>query len=157
MDRRWIIALGSNLAGREHALELGWRAVVAVLGLRDARLSAVVRSDPAEQAGGGEFANAVGVGWCRLSPLQGLARLQRIETAFGRDRRREGFHGARPLDLDVIDVGGLRLDHPRLSLPHPRWPLRPFVVAPLTEVCPELAATAGAADGVTGSGPAPAR
>jgi 2-amino-4-hydroxy-6-hydroxymethyldihydropteridine diphosphokinase len=138
MKRRWIIALGSNLADSEAALALGWRAVVALLPLQEPLLSPVWRTDPAEGASGGEFANAVGIGWSEAEPLDGLEILQRIENSFGRDRSKEGFHGARPLDLDVIDVSGVRLDHPRLILPHPRWQQRPFVAGPLRQVCPEF-------------------
>lgn len=143
MKRRWIVALGSNLAGGEAAVSQGWRAAVALLPLQRAQLSRVHLTDPAEAAVGPKFANAVGVGWSETEPLQGLAVLQRIESAFGRDRQAEGFHGARPLDLDVIDVDGLIVCHPLLTLPHPRWAQRPFVVEPLAEVCPEFMAAAG--------------
>lgn len=140
MERRWIIALGSNLADSERAVALAWRAVVALLPLRDGRLSPLWRTAPAEQATGGVFSNAVGLGWCACEPLHGLEVLQRIERAFGRDRAREGFHGARPLDLDLIDVAGLTLQHPRLILPHPRWQQRGFVAGPLAQICPEMTA-----------------
>lgn len=138
MKRRWIVALGSNLAGGDAAVRQGWRAAVALLPLDQPQLSSVHWTDPAEGAVGPPFANAVGIGWSESDPLEGLAVLQRIESAFGRDRRTEGFHGARPLDLDVIDVGGLAVAHARLTLPHPRWAQRPFVVKPLAELCPEF-------------------
>lgn len=138
MKRRWIIALGSNLADSEAALALGWRAAVALIPLEEPLLSPVWRSEPAEGAGGGEFANAVGLGWSATDPLDGLEILQGIEGSFGRNRSIEGFHGARPLDLDLIDVGGERWDHPRLTLPHPRWRQRPFVAGPIGQVCPEF-------------------
>lgn len=138
MKKRWIIALGSNLAGGEAAVRQGWRAAVALLPLQEAQLSSVCFTEPAEGAQGPLFANAVGIGYCDLDPLLGLTVLQRIESAFGRDRATEGFHGARPLDLDVIDVGGRALQHAQLALPHPRWQQRPFVVGPLAEVCPEF-------------------
>lgn len=112
---------------------------MALLPLEQAQLSSIHFTDPAEGAVGPPFANAVGIGWSETEPLEGLAVFQRIERAFGRDRLAEGFHGARPLDLDVIDVGGLLLAGPLLTLPHPRWAQRPFVVLPLNEVCPEFA------------------
>lgn len=141
MNRRWIIALGSNLADSEAAVLLGWRAAVALLPLQNPRLSPLWRTAPAEGAGGGAFTNAVGVGWCAMDPLEGLEILQQIERSLGRDRPREGFHGARPLDLDLIDVEGVSLQHPRLILPHPRWRQRPFVAGPAAQVCPEFVAS----------------
>jgi len=66
--------------------------------------------------------------------LQLLDQLQLLEAAFGRDRSREQRWGPRTLDLDLLFWGELRLDHPRLVLPHPRMHLRSFVLAPLLEV-----------------------
>ena len=63
-----------------------------------------------------------------------LDQLQSLETAFGRDRSREQRGGPRSLDLDLLFWGELRLEHPRLVLPHPRLHLRMFVLAPLLEV-----------------------
>ena len=62
-----------------------------------------------------------------------LDQLQSLETAFGRDRSREQRWGPRSLDLDLLFWGELRLDHPRLLLPHPRLHLRMFVLTPLLE------------------------
>lgn len=141
--RRWVIALGSNVADPGAALALAWTACCSALDLRGARLSSLHRTAPAEQASGPIFVNAVGVGWSACDPRQGLALLHAVEQAFGRDRPREGFHGARPLDLDVIAVGDLRVAEPGLQLPHPRWSSRSFVVLPLAEVAPDLRDASG--------------
>ncbi len=130
------IALGSNLGRPREAVQRGWDAAIEMLGLRQPRLSTIIASAPAEGAAGGTFANAVGVGYTALDPHAGLALLQRIERAFGRDRLREGFHGARPLDLDVLDWGGMRIDAPNLQLPHPRSHERWFVLEPWAELEP---------------------
>ena len=66
--------------------------------------------------------------------LQLLDALQELEQQFGRDRSREQRWGPRSLDLDLLFWGELRLEHPRLVLPHPRLHLRMFVLAPLLEV-----------------------
>ena len=65
--------------------------------------------------------------------LQLLDALQGLEQQFGRDRSRELRWGPRSLDLDLLFWGELRLEHPRLLLPHPRLHLRTFVLAPLLE------------------------
>jgi 2-amino-4-hydroxy-6-hydroxymethyldihydropteridine diphosphokinase len=133
-----LLALGSNVADAAASVRLGWAAACQELGLRDAELSDLVRSPPAEGASGGLFANAVGRGWTELTPLLALAACQRIEQAFGRDRAREGHHGARPLDLDLLDWDGLHIDLPQLQLPHPRLSLRRFVLEPLAQVAPDF-------------------
>ena len=65
--------------------------------------------------------------------LELLDALQGLEQQFGRDRLREQRWGPRSLDLDLLFWGELRLEHPRLLLPHPRLHLRTFVLVPLLE------------------------
>jgi 2-amino-4-hydroxy-6-hydroxymethyldihydropteridine diphosphokinase len=135
---RIIIALGSNLADPPANVSLGWQRVVEALELQAPRLSRIHISTAAEQADGPDFANAVGLGDTSVAPRQVLACLHRIERRFGRDRGREGKHGNRPLDLDLIDYDGQRMDSPELMLPHPALSRRDFVLAPLLEVAPEF-------------------
>ena len=68
-----------------------------------------------------------------LAALELLEHLQRLELSCGRDRQREQRWGPRPLDLDLLFWGELRLDHPCLVLPHPRMHLRSFVLEPLLQ------------------------
>ena len=65
--------------------------------------------------------------------LQLLDRLHQLERMFGRDRVLEQRWGPRTLDLDLLFWGELRLEHPRLVLPHPRLHLRAFVMEPLLQ------------------------
>lgn len=132
-----LVALGSNVADPAAAVTLAARAVVARLQLHSARCSRLWRTRPAESASGADFVNAVLLGRCALAPLEVLQRLQAIERAFGRDRAHEGFHGPRPLDLDVLAAGDLLLDTAPLILPHPRLHQRTFVLGPLAEIAPD--------------------
>jgi len=63
--------------------------------------------------------------------LRLLDALQQLEQSFGRNRSEEERWGPRPLDLDLLFWGEWRLDHERLTLPHPRLHLRCFVMEPL--------------------------
>jgi 2-amino-4-hydroxy-6-hydroxymethyldihydropteridine diphosphokinase len=65
------------------------------------------------------------------SALSLLDGLQALERQFGRDRVLEVRWGPRCLDLDLLFWDELRLEHPRLLLPHPRLHLRGFVLEPL--------------------------
>lgn len=132
-----FIALGSSVADPLAAVSLAARAVVARLDLRDADCSSLWRTPPAESASGGWFVNGVVSGRSSASPLAVLATLQELEQAFGRNRAAEGFHGARPLDLDLLSIEGVLLDVPALVLPHPRLQQRPFVLGPLAELAPD--------------------
>ena len=68
-----------------------------------------------------------------LAALELLEHLRRLELSCGRDRQREHRWGPRPLDLDLLFWGELRLEHSRLVLPHPRMHLRSFVLEPLLQ------------------------
>jgi 2-amino-4-hydroxy-6-hydroxymethyldihydropteridine diphosphokinase len=53
-----------------------------------------------------------------------------------RGRRRPSFRAPRTLDLDLIFYNGLVIDTPELTVPHPRFRDRRFVLAPLAEIAP---------------------
>ena len=73
----------------------------------------------------------------KMDALDFLHFLQHLEKRFGRTPKKV-LNEPRPLDLDLITYGKLRLDSPELSLPHPRAHLRRFVLEPLCEIAPDL-------------------
>jgi 2-amino-4-hydroxy-6-hydroxymethyldihydropteridine diphosphokinase len=82
------------------------------------------------------FLNAAIVGGTDLSARQLLAVLLAIESDRGRERPFPG--AARTLDLDLVLLGDQVIDEPRLTVPHPRFRERRFVLEPLVEIAPEL-------------------
>ena len=126
---RWI-------APRLVDLLLRWGDVDA----RDVSCSAFLTTQPqGGPSGQDEYCNAVLLVHrvrrlpSELAALELLEELQRLERSCGRDRSREQRWGPRTLDLDLLFWGELRLDHPRLVLPHPRMHLRSFVLEPLLQ------------------------
>ena len=82
------------------------------------------------------FLNGAVVGRSTNEPRHLLNQLQAIERE---RRRRRPFVGApRTLDLDLVLVGDVVVDTPRLHLPHPRFRTRRFVLEPLAEVAPTI-------------------
>lgn len=128
------VALGANLGD---AVDTVQQALSDVAGLPETQLfkaSSLYRSAPYE-ALGPDFINAVALVQTQLSPLDLLHALQALELQSGRERP---FKNApRTLDLDIIFYGDLSLNTPELTLPHPRWHERAFVLQPLAEVWPE--------------------
>jgi 2-amino-4-hydroxy-6-hydroxymethyldihydropteridine diphosphokinase len=80
------------------------------------------------------YANAVALVESDLSPYQFLLKLKQLERAQGRRPGRRW--GDRPLDLDIIAWSGGIWASPSLTIPHPEFHKRRFVLAPLCEIAP---------------------
>jgi len=131
------IALGSNLGDSASTIE---RAFVELQKLSDRPIqqSSLWRSTPVDcPPGSPNFINAV----ISLEPLEGetpeslLTKLQALEVEFGRISK-EVLNEPRPLDLDIIAFGDEACETLQLTLPHPRWHQRRFVLEPLSEIAP---------------------
>jgi len=64
--------------------------------------------------------------------------MRRTEQRLGRERRERW--GPRTLDLDLLEWSEGPIDSVRLAVPHPEIARRNFVLAPLLDVAPDLAA-----------------
>ena len=80
------------------------------------------------------FANAVAIVESDLAPPELLRRLKQIEHAFGRRPGRRW--GPRVLDLDIILWSAGAWSGDLLTIPHPEFRKRRFVLAPLANIVP---------------------
>ena len=80
------------------------------------------------------FANAAAIIVTGLPPPALLERLQGIEREFGRRRGRRW--GPRVLDLDIVLWSAGAWRSPGLTIPHPRFRERDFVLTPARKVAP---------------------
>lgn len=135
-DERIFVGMGANLGDARATLEAALAALAALPDTRLMARSSYYRTAPVD-AGGPDYLNAVAELRSGLAPEALLDALQAIEQQHGRER--PYLNAPRTLDLDLLLVGALRLDTPRLTLPHPRLHQRAFVLAPLAELAPELA------------------
>ncbi len=129
------IGLGANLGDTRTTLQAAQHALALLPGCRLLQVSSVYRSAPVD-ASGPDFHNAVAVLQTTLAPLALLDALQAIEQQFG--RQRPYANAPRTLDLDLLLLGDLQLQSPRLTVPHPRLHQRAFVLQPLLELSPGL-------------------
>lgn len=79
------------------------------------------------------YANAAAMIETALPPEEMLSVLQRIERAFGRRRRGRRWR-ARVLDLDLVLWSGGTHRSPRLTIPHPEFRRRTFVLTPAAAI-----------------------
>lgn len=129
--RRALLSLGSNLGDRRaHLLQ-------AVDTLPDVvAVSPLYETDPVGGPEQGSFLNIVVQLDTTLTPQELLGLCHRIEA--NAERVREERWGPRTLDLDIIWIDGVEMASDRLTIPHPRWKERRFVLAPLRDLAPDL-------------------
>lgn len=127
------IALGSNLGDRAAHLAFAAGRLAAVL--HHLRQSTWYDTAPAgvspDQP---RYLNGVVVGETALGARALLDRLLAIEREAGRTR--PSPMAPRTLDLDLILYGDERIHEPGLTVPHPRFRARLFVLEPLAELAP---------------------
>ncbi|HUP45870.1 MAG TPA: 2-amino-4-hydroxy-6-hydroxymethyldihydropteridine diphosphokinase [Thermoanaerobaculia bacterium] len=125
------IALGSNLGDRAWHLRRALHELGRVVRL--VRISSVHETAPVDgPAGSPDFLNMVVTGLTRLPPHDLLRELLAIEARLGRVRTIR--NAPRVIDLDLIFYGARRIRTPELTVPHPRYHEREFVLAPLREI-----------------------
>jgi len=131
------IGLGSNLGDRAGNLLLGVRGLLEV-DLEVIRLSGIYETEPVGVTEQPAFLNMVAElrGDTLPAPEQLMALLLRVEDALGRTR--ESLMGPRTIDLDLLLYRDETRDTQFLTLPHPRFHLRRFVLVPLAELAPTL-------------------
>lgn len=133
----YAIALGSNQWHGRHGPpeSVVAAAAEALAGLGTVERRSAIHTTPALGPAGRDFANAAIILTTALPPDALLAALKAIERAFGRRPGRRW--GPRVLDLDIILWSEGRRRGPSLTLPHPEYRQRAFVLAPLAEIAPD--------------------
>jgi len=132
---RAVVSLGSNVEPRAKYLKQALAALSQLPETRLVRASSVLETEPVDvpaEFSARKFLNQAAVFETKLSAEEFSRRMHAIEDDLGRVRTVR--NGPRTIDIDLIDFGGLVLDTPELTLPHPRAHLRDFVLKPLEEL-----------------------
>jgi 2-amino-4-hydroxy-6-hydroxymethyldihydropteridine diphosphokinase len=132
----YALALGSNRPLSAHRTPRWLLAEATARIAHDARLLAVSPTIETAPLGPSRrrFANAALLIESPLAPPAMLAWLQSIEQALGRRRYRRW--GARSVDIDIILWSGGPWNSRALTIPHPAFATRDFVLTPLCAIAP---------------------
>ena len=129
-----VIALGANLGDPKRQISEAIDQIRDQIKVKS--VSKLIETEPVGVADKQpNYINAVLIGESELRPLDLMKVLSDIENKMGRFRSFP--NAARTIDIDIIDYGGLFLENPELTLPHPRAHLRRFVLAPWLEIEPD--------------------
>jgi len=134
------LSLGSNLGHRLGNLRESCERLEAIPGVAILLRSGVYETEPVDvdpEFKDQAFLNAIIVIETDLDPETVSRRAHEIEMAMGRIRS-DDKNTPRTIDVDIIYAADLRREDVDLTLPHPRWSERRFVVQPLADVRPGL-------------------
>lgn len=132
------LALGSNLGDKQKNIEEALDKIEERIG-NITSLSAFHLTAPVGFQSENIFVNCV----CEVATTIEIQRLfaitQDIEKEIGRTEKSiNGQYADRKIDIDLILAGDTIIDTPELTIPHPRFHTRSFVVEPLYEIAPDV-------------------
>ncbi len=136
MLNKFIISLGSNQGNRMRNLSLAVDSISDDLG------DVIAKSKVYKTESWGYkdvyYYNAVLCLISSIEPLILMDKLLEIEIKLGRQRKGDSHnYESRTIDLDILLIEGLCVNHHKLKVPHPRMHLRKFILLPLQEIAPE--------------------
>ena len=142
------LSLGANLGNRLFQLQTAKKQIISAGKISFVTQSPVYETEPVDVPAIDAdmfFLNAVLILETSLQAPELLSLFKRIEQQMGRAPDSLPKNARRPIDIDVIYAGDLRIELEDIIIPHPRWFKRRFVVQPLSDVRPDLVIPAQAA------------
>lgn len=133
---RAYLGLGGNIGDPARAMASALQALDAHEGVVVAAVSSSYKTPPWGVTDQPDFINAVAALDTTLSARQ-LIELC-LETERNLKRERTLRWGPRSIDIDILIYGDETIDEEGLQVPHPRMADRAFVLAPLSEIAPDV-------------------
>ena len=138
---RYYLSLGSNLGNREQTLQEAVQRIGQQIGTVT-RCSSFFYSEPWGFESEHPFCNLCCCVETSMAPMDVLTATQAIERELGRNHKSvNGQYSDRPIDIDIIRAFDdqqkeIVSNDPLLTIPHPLYKQRDFVVIPLREILP---------------------
>ncbi len=129
---RACLAIGSSLGDRKAYLDGAVGTLGSTRGIKVKEVSKYIETEPYGGVAENKFLNAAVLIETYLPPRWLLNEIHRIEDRYGRVRDRRW--GDRTLDIDIIFYGDRIISEEGLTVPHPEYALRDFVLIPLKEI-----------------------
>ncbi len=136
MEKIIFLGLGTNLGDREKNLSMAVDRIGEVIG-KVIECSSVYETEPWGFQSENRFLNMVVKVRSSLRPSGLLGRILMIEAQLGRLRNGKGYK-SRTIDIDILLYGSVVIKKEELEIPHPRIPVRKFVLEPLCELAPDM-------------------
>lgn len=132
------ISLGSNIGDRVGYLQQAVSLLKAIPEINVISTSSFYESEPWKMNSENWFVNAVIQISTNLLPEKLLEECQRIETQLGRKRTAEKEYQDRTIDIDILFYNDLIMHTDTLTIPHPHFHKRAFVMVPMLEIAQDF-------------------
>ena len=138
MTTEGYIAIGSNLGDRLKTILMAVDLIDELPEVSVLHVSTMLETSAVGDVDQPDFLNGVLKVRSDLDSFSMLWKLLEIESHLGRERSSVTTGGPRTIDLDLILWGNEVVDSEHLTLPHPRFHERAFVLLPMVELAPDL-------------------
>lgn len=136
MEVTAFFSLGSNLGNREQFLQDAIEEMKQI-GVFIA-CSSIYETPPWGFDTDNSFLNLCANFKTSMTPLQILETTQSIESQLGREKKDYQGYSSRKIDIDLLFYGSQVLDSPALTIPHPHFSKRRFVLQPLNDIASDF-------------------
>ena len=131
-ERQFLLGLGSNIGDRADFIGQAIQKISQIPGVQLLAISQAFDSDPVGYTDQPNFLNlCIAITYIE-NPEFLLRETAKIEAELGRQRTIKD--GPRTIDIDLLFCEQEVLKSNNLTLPHPRWSERSFVVFPLRQI-----------------------
>lgn len=131
-----LLSIGSSIGDRKKYLDNAVERLGNICGVKVIKVSKYLESEPYGGVAKNRFLNGGVLLECYLDPFALLDEIHKIESENGRERL---THWAdRTLDIDIVFFGDKIVNTSTLTIPHPDYSRRNFVLTPLKEIAPDF-------------------
>lgn len=127
-----LLSIGSNMGDREANIAFAEERLESCPQIKTFKRASIYETEPVGYTDQPDFLNTCVSFMTTLGPEELLDLTSSIENEA--KRKRTIRWGPRTLDIDIIFYGDEVIDTPRLTIPHPRWKERAFVIVPAKEL-----------------------
>tara|TARA_B100001250_G_scaffold413148_1_gene446334 strand:+ start:1099 stop:1602 length:504 start_codon:yes stop_codon:yes gene_type:complete len=131
------LSLGSNLGDRESNLAQATMALSVEANIFNIESSAYYASEPLYNLNQPDFLNSVLKCDTSLKAFDFFDVTKKVEKMLGRIRNKKR-NQPRIIDIDILFFGNSILETSELTIPHPYFQFRKFVLIPLAEIEPKF-------------------
>lgn len=132
---QYVLSLGTNIGDRKNNLLSAVKSLELIPETKVLDCSSIYETEPVGYAQQDDFYNIALLLESKFEPNEMLGICMGLEAGF--NRVREFKNGPRILDVDVIFCEDKKINTKNLTVPHPRYFERRFVLEPMLELFPD--------------------